>query len=340
MGEEGHLSRGGPEVVRGPQPTMVRGNDWRKVDIPPLEEFVPTLPVTVVIPYYEASEALALTLAALEGQTYPRDLFEVIVVDDGSRIPLRRPVGTSLDVKVIHQEDRGFGAPRARNNGARAASHDILVFLDCDMLPEAGWLAAHARWHHLLSDALTLGFRAHVEVEGIDPGAIRSRSGSLEELFSGRRVDRPEWIEFHMARTNELTSTADDIFRVVTSGNLGVGKAFFESVGGFDESFTPVGGRGHRVRLPGLYPGRPAGAGQGSVLLASGRRRHPQRSGRGEPRSPAGQDRPPDRPLQIPSSLARPDLHGTAVRGHHRDRVHAGGRHIPRCRTDSRGPDT
>ena len=228
-------------VTHPPRPTMVRGNDWRKVAVPPVEEFEPTLPVTVVIPYYEAPEALALTLAALEGQTYPRDLFEVIVVDDGSRIPLSSPEGTDLDVKVIRQERQGFGASRARNRGARAASSDVLVFLDCDMMPEAGWLAAHARWHHVLSDALTLGFRAHVEVEGMEPAEVRARPGSLAELFSDRSAERPEWIEFHLARTNELTSTADDIFRVVTSGNLAVARSFFELVGGFDESFTQWG---------------------------------------------------------------------------------------------------
>ena len=227
--------------MSGPRPTTVRGNDWRKVEVPPLEEFVPALPVTVVVPYYEAPEALALTLAALERQTYRRDLFEVVVVDDGSRIPLEQPKGTSLDVRVVHQEDRGFGLARARNTGASAASHDILVFLDCDMLPEEDWLAAHARWHHALSDALSLGFRAHVEVDGIDESAIRNRNGSLADLFSGRAVDRPEWIEFHMARTNELTSTADDLFRVVTGGNLGVARGFFELVGRFDETFTQWG---------------------------------------------------------------------------------------------------
>lgn len=228
-------------MVTVPRPVDVRGNDWRKVSVRPVEDFSPTLPVTVVIPYYEAPEALRLTLAALEGQTYPRDLFEVIVVDDGSSMPLSRPVVTDLDVKVIHQERRGFGAPRARNRGARAAKNDILVFLDCDMMPEAGWLAAHARWHHLLSDAVTLGFRAHVRADDFDPAAVRDRPGSLEHLFSDRPAERPEWIEFHMARTNELTSTADDIFRVVTSGNLGISKGFFDLVGGFDESFTQWG---------------------------------------------------------------------------------------------------
>lgn len=222
-------------------PAAIRSNDWRALELPPTDDFVPGIPVSVVVPYYEAPDALDLTLAALERQTYPRDLFEVIVVDDGSSVPLEAPAPSPLDVRVLHQEDLGFGLARARNNGARAARHPILVFLDCDMLPEAGWLAAHARWHHVAGDLLTLGFRAHVDVTGIDAAAIRHRIGTLAHLFRGRRVDRPEWIEFHMSRTDELTLESDDIFRVVTGGNLGVGRWFFDQVGGFDESFNRWG---------------------------------------------------------------------------------------------------
>ncbi|WP_419865213.1 glycosyltransferase family 2 protein [Candidatus Poriferisodalis sp.] len=222
-------------------PADVRGNDWRSLPVPPADAFVPERPVSVVITYFEALDALALTLAALETQTYPRDLFEIVIVDDGSREPLKAPSPTPLEIRVVHQEDLGFGLARARNTGVRAASHDIIVFLDCDMMPEAGWLAEHARWHHAASDVLTLGFRAHVDVAGIDAGGVRNRKGSLSELFKGRAVDRPEWIEFHMARTDDLTSDADDLFRVVTGGNLGVSRSFFELVGGYDETFTQWG---------------------------------------------------------------------------------------------------
>ncbi len=96
-------------MVTAARPSRVRGNDWRKVKVPPVEEFVPTLPVSVVIPYYEAPEALALTLAALEGQTYPSDLIEVIVVDDGSTVPLRLPAGGALDGTGIRPGRRGAG---------------------------------------------------------------------------------------------------------------------------------------------------------------------------------------------------------------------------------------
>lgn len=222
-------------------PAVVRRNDWPSLPTPPPESFEPRLPVTVVVPYYEAPEALELTLAALEAQTYPRELFEVVVVDDGSRQPLAQPADTALSVKVVHQEDLGFGLARARNNGARAAEGEIFVFLDCDMMPEAGWLAEHARWHHAACDLLTLGFRKHVEVDGITPQAVRMRTGSLGDLFAGRTVKHPEWIERRMARTDDLTSGADDIFRTVTGGNLGVSADFFWDVGGFDETFTQWG---------------------------------------------------------------------------------------------------
>ena len=215
-------------------------NDWRQVALPAPGAFTPELPVSVVVPYYAAPAELARTLAALEGQTYPRGLFEVVVVDDGSPEPLARPRSTPLDVKVVRQEDRGFGLARARNTGVRAAAHDIVVFLDGDMLPEAGWLAAHARWHHGVSDAVTLGLRAHVPVDGIDAETIRNRPGTLRELFEGRRVD-PSWVEYHLRRTDDLTSRADDLFRVVVGSNVGVRREFYELVGGFDESFTQWG---------------------------------------------------------------------------------------------------
>ena len=227
-------------------------NDWRQVEVPPLDAFAPTRPVSVVIPYYQttadpyyqkSAAPLARTLATLEGQTYPRELFEVILVDDGSEPPLAQPPSTPLDVKVIRRERCVFGHAlmrathsQAMNAGARAAAYDILLFLSCTMLVEANWLAAHARWHHAISDALTVGVRAYVDVNGIDAETIRRRPGSLNELLAGRPMDPPLY-EDYMAKTNDLTS-CDDPFQVVVGGNLGMSKGFYWSVGGADESFT------------------------------------------------------------------------------------------------------
>ena len=67
-----------------------------------------------------------------------------------------------------------------------------------------------------------------------------------------------------MARTADLTSGHDDLFRAVTGHNLGISRAFFEEVGGFDESFARYGGEdtefGYRVQMRGglLVPARDA----------------------------------------------------------------------------------
>ena len=228
-------------MTTSPPPADVCGNDWKSLAVTPRAIFEPEQAVSIVITYFEAPEALELTLAALEGQSYPRELFEVVIVDDGSRSPLQPPEDCPLKVQVVHQEDLGFGLARARNTGARAAAHRILVFLDCDMMPEADWLAEHARWHHAAGDVLTLGFRSHVDTAGIDAAAVRHRPGSLKQMFADRPSQRPDWIEFHMSRTSELTSDDDDIFRIVTGGNLGVSRDFYETVGGYDESFTQWG---------------------------------------------------------------------------------------------------
>ena len=89
------------------------------------------------------------------------------------------PLSDSL---VVSQERRGFGLARARNTGAAAANGEILLFLDCDMVPEPQWIEAHARWHHVVDDATTLGFRCHVDFDGIDAATIlgiADRSDSL-----------------------------------------------------------------------------------------------------------------------------------------------------------------
>ena len=245
-----------------PRPAAVRGNDWRQVALPAAQRFAPSLAVSVVVPYFEAPGPLSLTLAGLERQTYPRELFEVVVVDDGSREPLVAPA-TPLDLRVVREERRGFGLARARNAGARAAAHGILVFLDCDVIAEAGLIAAHARWHHAVSDALTLGFCAYVSSAGVDAAAVRRRQGSLAALFAGRPFD-PPWIERHMARTADLTSDHEDHFRAVTGHNVGIARVLFEEAGGFDESFTRYGGEdtefGYRVQMRGglLVPVRDA----------------------------------------------------------------------------------
>lgn len=230
-----------PEPPTAPSAARIRGNDWTLLEVPGLGGWTPTRTLSVVIPVYGGPERLARTLAAIAAQTYPPELLEVVVADDGSDPPVeaeRLGRARGLRVRVVRQPHSGYGAGRARNLGARAANGEILVFLDADMVLEPAALAAHARWHHVVADAVTLGGRRHADLDGVDPA--RLAAGDLSTVLGDRRQWGVEWLEQRYARTGNLTSGDPDLFRVVTGGNLGVRAELFHAVGGFH----PFGIRG------------------------------------------------------------------------------------------------
>ncbi len=102
------------------------------------------LPVTVVIPAYNAAAYLAATLQSVLRQT--KVPHEVIVVDDGSTDDTAAIAG-SLGARVI--SIRNGGVANARNVGIRAASTAWIAFLDADDIwrperLEAQWRALAA----------------------------------------------------------------------------------------------------------------------------------------------------------------------------------------------------
>lgn len=95
------------------------------------------LSFSVVIPCRNEADTLAECLGALQEQDYPREKFEIIVVDggstDGSRHLARRG-----GVRVLR--DNGEGPSAARNLGIRAARAPIVAFTDADCEPRPDWL--------------------------------------------------------------------------------------------------------------------------------------------------------------------------------------------------------
>jgi GT2 family glycosyltransferase len=74
--------------------------------------------VSVIVPTHARPEQLADCVAALDALDYPRDRFEVIVVED-----------VECD-----------GPAAARNRGAERARGELLAFTDDDCRPARGWL--------------------------------------------------------------------------------------------------------------------------------------------------------------------------------------------------------
>jgi GT2 family glycosyltransferase len=98
---------------------------------------------SVVIPTRDRFSQLAECLEALAAQDYPRDKFEVIVVDDGSRSPPPSAISAfkeRLGLTILRSEQsRGPGV--ARNRGGDAGQGDFLAFTDDDCSPTKDWLS-------------------------------------------------------------------------------------------------------------------------------------------------------------------------------------------------------
>lgn len=104
------------------------------------------VPISVIIPTFNRPRQLQACLAALTATTYPRDRFEVVVVDDGGGADLQPIIDAahaSLDVRLARQANGGPAS--ARNAGAALARGALLAFTDDDCLPDPDWLPALAR---------------------------------------------------------------------------------------------------------------------------------------------------------------------------------------------------
>jgi glycosyltransferase involved in cell wall biosynthesis len=94
--------------------------------------------ISVVIPVWNDGPRLRLCLDALDAQTYPRDRFEVIVVDNGSDEPVRPLVERYTNARVV--EEPRPGSYRARNAGIVVANGEVVAFTDADCVPSRDWL--------------------------------------------------------------------------------------------------------------------------------------------------------------------------------------------------------
>src|SRR5574341_947622 len=98
---------------------------------------------SIIVPTFARPERLAVCLRALAHLDYPKDHFEVIVVDDGSEAPPASTVESFaglLSISLVAQPHAGPAA--ARNAGAARAGGDNLAFTDDDCAPDSRWLSA------------------------------------------------------------------------------------------------------------------------------------------------------------------------------------------------------
>jgi GT2 family glycosyltransferase len=160
--------------------------------------------VSIVICTMDRPDALIRCLRALRECTPPPA--QIVVVDQGARPAA--PEG----VEYVRMSERGVS--RGRNEGARAAAHELLAFTDDDCVPAPDWIGALERGYADGVDGVT-GRVLPLPGDGV---AVSSRTSTARRTFGGR--GKTPW-------------------DIGTGGNLSLRRSAFEAVGGFDETLGP-----------------------------------------------------------------------------------------------------
>lgn len=143
--------------------------------------------LSAIVPTHERPVSLRRCLETLAAQQVDRDRFEVIVVDDGSRLDTEAVVTevsrqSAVDMRCERQALSGLNS--ARNRGAALARGDVLAFLDDDTLVSPGWaealLAAFAD-----HPCAAVGGKVELQLDGPPPSWLAPRRYYLAEYDLG-----------------------------------------------------------------------------------------------------------------------------------------------------------
>lgn len=162
------------------------------------------LEVSVIIPFTRV-ETVDSAIESVLRQSYSNNLFEIIVVGNGSSKLLDRwKAITAVETEVLHSPGK------SRNLGAAHATGKFLLFLDDDCEAQDGWIG-----------------RNLAELERDSVGAVSGRILGKDGRFIARSVD---FANFGQSQTNQYREGR------LWTATFGIRKSFFEALGGFDES--------------------------------------------------------------------------------------------------------
>jgi glycosyltransferase involved in cell wall biosynthesis len=104
--------------------------------------------VSVIISTYNAPEWLQKVLWAYCVQDFKN--FEIVIADDGSGAETKELIthfqsNTSLNIKHVWHEDRGYRRQTILNKAIKEATSDYLIFTDGDCIPRKDFVRTHVR---------------------------------------------------------------------------------------------------------------------------------------------------------------------------------------------------
>ncbi|MFZ5516573.1 MAG: glycosyltransferase family 2 protein [Candidatus Zhuqueibacterota bacterium] len=171
--------------------------------------------ISVIIPVYNCKTTLPDVLHGLAQQKPDSEMFEVIVVDDGSTDGsqfIAREFSATSPVWTAFLSQPNQGAAAARNTGIQQARGEILLFLDADIIPTPTLLAEHAAFHRT-HPAVTDAVRGRVI---LSPAIDLSQQVVLDQTYL--KDEQP--LETRIAWTDFVTNNISLKQRLLTENNL------------------------------------------------------------------------------------------------------------------------
>jgi glycosyltransferase involved in cell wall biosynthesis len=160
--------------------------------------------LSVIIPTFQRPETLLRALYSLSEQTIQPDVYEVIVVDDGSDYDPSLVTAYSFPFKWQYHRQENHGATAARNNGVANSRGNILVFMDDDITAGPATLEA------LVESCLE-------QTQTIILGSLRPKALVDSPFFRFSTAIEPEQageVNFTHCKTGLLALKKVDFFRL------------------------------------------------------------------------------------------------------------------------------
>ena len=144
--------------------------------------------ISIVIPTRNRKFKLKQCLNSLFSQEYNKNLFEIIVVDDGStdgtEDMLANLSKSNFNLRFFVQQNKGPAS--ARNFGVKQARGDIIGFTDNDCVLEKEWISKMVKGHMAQRDIAAIG--GFTEVDNCNIKAMISQflsDGAIQTAVNG-----------------------------------------------------------------------------------------------------------------------------------------------------------
>ena len=194
---------------------MYYWQSWKSIPLFKAVSSKPSTKISIIIPARNEEENIELLLHSIAIQTYPKELFEVIVVDDNSTDNTAAIAQQFSFVKLIFLKEDSINSykKKAIEVGIAEATGDLIITTDADCIVTPGWLSIIENFYKQTKSVFIVA-----------PVVIKSNS-SLVQIFQS--------MDFMVLQGITGASVYKQVHSMCNGANLAYERKAFHTVNGF-----------------------------------------------------------------------------------------------------------